>query len=519
MIAEALLSLTRTAHRERLAFRFVAVCCLLSTGAVAHARSQVHPYLEIGQVVTADLEPQGPALTYSQATMGVDVTQRGVRSEAQLSYRYERIIGWGAAKGQQSRHIGFARASANAVPNLLDVEVGALATQVRNSLDGPSPSLLPVDRQQLTQLYSTYAGAQLRPSLGPLSARARYYVGYTRADVRQSGAATSDVRFGSALAQDALASVGMAPGILPFGWSLSGSWAREDQSSLSQYITSRTLRGEIVLPLLPNLAVTAGVDHGWNRVGQKSVGGANPVPPKLLYVWDGRGWDAGVYWRPSARTSVQARYGRRHGSDLVLIDATWEASQHSYVSAQVYDQEQSFGLLVTRQMAGLPRGFEFDATAFQDAASACAFGREQAGGCLNAVVSSPRLGIFRARGGDVTWSIRGRYWDIGLGVGALERTFLMKAAAEPAFRDIAYYGQLNIGYQLSRRTNFSSNVAVSLFDDDQGGEAQSLRTSLSLAHYISRRWSARGAIGLVQTWSQARDRLSAWGQASLRYAF
>ena len=35
MIAEALLSLTRTAHRERLAFRFVAVCCLLSTGAVA----------------------------------------------------------------------------------------------------------------------------------------------------------------------------------------------------------------------------------------------------------------------------------------------------------------------------------------------------------------------------------------------------------------------------------------------------------------------------------------------------
>ena len=170
--------------------------------------------------------------------------------------------------------------------------------------------------------------------------------------MRQSGAATSDVRFGSALAQDALASVGMAPGILPFGWSLSGSWAREDQSSLSQYITSRTLRGEIVLPLLPNLAVTAGVDQGWNRVGQKSVGGANPVPPKLLYEWDGRGWDAGLYWRPSARTSVQARYGRRHGSDLVLIDATWQASQHSYVSAQVYDQEQSFGLLVTRQMAG-----------------------------------------------------------------------------------------------------------------------------------------------------------------------
>ena len=87
MIAEALLSLARTAHRERLAFRLVAVCCLLSTGAVAHARSQVHPYLEIGQVVTADLEPQGPALTYSQATMGVDVTQRGrpQRSAAKLS--------------------------------------------------------------------------------------------------------------------------------------------------------------------------------------------------------------------------------------------------------------------------------------------------------------------------------------------------------------------------------------------------------------------------------------------------
>lgn len=515
----ALIPLARARHRVTGVFRLLAAFCLASAGAVAQARPQVHPYLELGQVVTADLEPQGPALTYSQAILGVDVTQKGVRSQAQISYRYERIIGWGRAEGQQSRHIGFARASANIVPNLLDLEVGALATQVRNSLDDPSPFLLPVDRKQLSQLYSTYAGAQLRQPLGPLSARARYYIGYTHADVRQSGRSPSDARFGNALTQDAIASIGMAPGALPFGWSLSGSWAREDQSSLSQYITNRTLRGEIILPLLPNLAVTAGADQGWNRVGQKSIGGVNPVPPKLLYEWDGRGWDAGVSWQPSVRTSVQARYGRRHGSELVLIDATWQASQNSYVSAQFYDQEQSFGLLVARQMASLPARFSFDATAFQDAASACAFGKDQAGGCLNAVVSSPRLGLFRARGGDVIWSTRGRYWDVGLGVGALERTFLMKAAAEPAFRDAVYYGQLNIGYQLARRTNLASNFAVSLFEDDQGEEAQSLRTSLSLAHYISRRWSARGAIGLVQTWSPARDRLSAWGQASLRYAF
>lgn len=500
------------------AWRALLAFFLLNIAAVCHAQPKVRPYLEFGQVVAADLEPQGPALTYSQITLGVDVVEKGPRSEAQLSYRYERIMGWGVAKGQEGRYLGFARARVAAVPHVLDIEFGALATQVRSNWDAATPLTLPVDGQQKTQLYSTYAGAKLRHSVGALDAEARYHIGYTHAGVREGEQRPSDARFGTAIGQDARISIGMAPGALPVGWSVSSGWAREDQSSLSQFLTSRFVRGDIMLPVTANLAVTAGVGQNWDHVGEKSAS-TTGAAPKLLYEWEGRSWDAGLYWRPSPRTSVHARFGRRRNSDVVVVDATWQASAHSYVSAQIYDQEQSFGLSVTRQIAGLPIRFAVADKGFLDAGSACVFGLEEAGGCLNAVASSPRLGLFRARGGGLTWSTRGRYWDLGLGIGALERSFLTSTATRASFVDQSYFGQLALGYRLSFRTSLLADTSVSLIKDRQGDETQSLRTSLSLSHYLSRRWSARGEIGALGAWSQAGDYVAAWGQASLRYAF
>jgi hypothetical protein len=65
----ALIPLATARHRVTGVFRLLAAFCLASAGAVAQARPQVHPYLELGQVVTADLEPRLVAVVDLQSVV------------------------------------------------------------------------------------------------------------------------------------------------------------------------------------------------------------------------------------------------------------------------------------------------------------------------------------------------------------------------------------------------------------------------------------------------------------------
>lgn len=497
---------------------FAMLICAAFGSTAAFGQPRAHPYLEIGQVVTADLEPAGSVFTYSSISAGVDVSQKGPRSIGQASYRYERVIGWGANKSERARHLGLARGQINLVPGLLDVDGGALATQVRSVFGAPAPIGLPGRQRDLSQLYSIYGGLRLHPQLGLLSTQASYTLGYSHANIRLPGQGVGDAQFGNALAQDAAVRVGMAPGPLPFGWSLSANWAREDQSSNLSYFIARGVRGDVLLPLLPNLAVTGGIGQDWAEARQKISPGAGSAP-RLLYDFDGRSWDVGFDWRPSLRTSVRARYGERRGSTLLVVQAHWQPTSDDHVSAFVYDEDQSFAVSVTRQMSGLPTQYQNASYGFFDPASACAFGVDQAGGCLNGAVASPRWGLFRARGAMLNWSRHRRRWTIGLGVGGVERDFLDPRLNKALQSDQIYYGQLHLGYALSPRTDLSSDTSVSVYHDGNGMESESARTSLGLVHYLSRRWTARGQLGAVASWAASSDLVSIWGQAALRYAF
>src|ERR1700740_2626852 len=81
-----------------------------------HARHKsIAPYIELGQVLTSDLQ-SGDVLTYSTVAAGVDASIQTKRTQFQISYRYERRISWSKKVGDDDVHSGLARAAVKIVP-------------------------------------------------------------------------------------------------------------------------------------------------------------------------------------------------------------------------------------------------------------------------------------------------------------------------------------------------------------------------------------------------------------------
>ena len=57
----------------------------------------VQPYIEVNQVLTAELSPGDEVLTFTQIAAGLDLNAQGRNSGASVSVRYERNIGYGDA--------------------------------------------------------------------------------------------------------------------------------------------------------------------------------------------------------------------------------------------------------------------------------------------------------------------------------------------------------------------------------------------------------------------------------------
>ena len=60
--------------------------------------TDVSPYIEAKQIVTAELSPGDDVVTYSVIAAGVDAEIQGLRNAASVSLRYERRFGWGNAQ-------------------------------------------------------------------------------------------------------------------------------------------------------------------------------------------------------------------------------------------------------------------------------------------------------------------------------------------------------------------------------------------------------------------------------------
>lgn len=510
----------------------------------AEPRVEVVPYIEARQVLVADLKNGGEVLTYSTVAAGVDASVATRRAQGQISLRYERLIGYDNGVDDQDTITGLARGSL-ALTRELSVEAGGIAARTRVDGRGAAPTNLVGNPDNVTQVYSVYGGPTLATQAGDLSINAAYRAGYTKVEsedtvVLPSGQQRFD-QFDDSISQVATASVGMQPGVLPVGWAVSASWEREDAGQLDNRFDGKYVRADVTSPVSPTLAVVGGVGYEDIEISERDAlrdAGGVPVvgsdwrlvknvnaPRLIAYRQDGLIWDVGVLWRPSPRTSVEARYGRRYGSDTYLGSLSYRPGRDWAVNVSVYDTISGFGGLLNDNLAALPTQFLSTRNPLSGDLSGCAFG--QTGGlCFNDALGNASSAAFRQRG--ITASVSGKagLWDTGFAVGYNRRKFIASSLGAQAqidgVTDENYYAVAFLGTALDRRTRFESNIYASYFDSGFASAGDVLQTGANAGLYrqIIQGLSASAAVGLDSFRQENFDsELTASALLGLRYSF
>lgn len=506
----------------------------------AHAHAEIHPYLEVAQVLSADLGHGGDTLTYTSVAAGVDGSIETRRVSAAMSLRYERDIDWNHHVSDRDNISGVAVVSAQLVPGALNFDAGALAT--RTGGDGQVYGV--TNRSSTIDVYSVYAGPTLSTHAGPLAVNAAYRLGYVAVDDHRAGGQL-DQDFDHAIAHSATASVGMSPGSLPFGWTVGAGYARENTGGrFRQRFEGYYVRGDVVVPVGPTLALTAGVGYENMQSSQRDfvrdvngfpvIGPNGPTPdptaPRLLtYDLDGLMYDGGVIWRPSPRTELQVRAGHRYGGTTVVGSLDHRINATSGVHAEVFDTVETFGKGLNDDLSTLnasAANLNVVRDPLTGSLGGCVFGSAGANGvCLDRSLSSISGDTFRMRGASLTFSGERGLWTYGVGAGYAHRRYFRPAV--PGFTGFAseddgasVYG--SFGRRLSRTSQVDLSAYASWYGNDVPGDPNVTGVGATLSYsrtMLLERLRLLAALGIYHTDSGATDSTVASALAGLRYTF
>lgn len=514
----------------------------------AHARKEIAPYLEVAQVVTAELKGGNDVLTYSQVAAGVDASLSNSRAEVQINYRYERRIAWDDSVSDDSTHTGLARAGYQVIPNTLSIEGGALATRTRVDGRGDAPGILVGNVDNVTQIYSLYAGPTLTTRAGPLDVTAAYRLGYTKAEAQDVIVLPGQPRldaYDDAVSHLATASVGMESGELPFGWTVSAGYQREDSGQLDQRFEEKNVRGDLVVPVSPYLAVVGGIGYEDIEASQRAplldAGGApvvnakgrfvtDPASPRLLaYDLDGIYWDVGVAWRPSRRTNLEARVGRRYGSMSYTGSLSYQMSEATAFGVSVYDDVTTFGQLLNDNLSLLPTSFATVSNPLAPQFGGCVFGNSggSAGSCLSPAFQSINGSVFRTRGVSALMSHHRGPWNVGVGIGYAQRTYKTPVIPGSTFtlngvKDENWFAQAQVAYDIDSQSSVDAEIFANLYDSGilNAPDVTSIGATGSYRRIFGRHLTGIAALGIYSSKVEGLEsNVNGSALLGLRYGF
>jgi hypothetical protein len=529
-------------------FRFLAagtsLAALAATPALAQTRGDrrvdVTPYLGIDQVVMAPLKGEGDVLTYTNVTAGVSAQVQTRRVEAAIDAQYNHSFGWGRDASDQDVISGIASANLK-LGRGLSLNAGGLATRVRT--DGLSGAA--TQRDSFTsQVWAGYVGPSYMAQWGDLNVNASYQLGYARVDddvdLNFPGARAGG-SFADSWTHSLAGSIGFAPDtVLPgIGLTASAGYDREDASQLDQRFEDAWGRVDATLPVSRTLALVGGVGYEKIKISQRSpVLDASGVPlirngryvtdkgsPRaLIYDFDDIIWDAGVLWRPSHRTTLQARVGERYGGMTYQGSFTWQGRDSSF-AVVLFDGIDSFGRMITGDVAALS-GSSFDVARnpFTGDITGCAFSTTGGGQCFNDALAGITDANFRYRGVAAQYALQRGPWGFGLGAGYSQRKFITpngQTVLIRGSRDENWYGNGTLTYTISDRDSIDLVTYLNYFDAS-GGRPDVLNYGAFTSYFrgISRRLSASASVGLDGVDADDLDTIiSAMGQVGLRYSF
>jgi len=488
-----------------------AAALALVAAAPAHARDRhvtIAPYIELDQVLTADVQ-NGDVLTYTSVAAGVDASVQTRRTQVQISYQYQHHFAWKKGDADQDVHSGLARAAVEVAPGF-SIEGGAIATRTRSDIRGDAPGILTGNQRNVTQVYSAYAGPTLATHAGPIGINAGYRYGYTKVESPgATGVAPGSPKldaFDDARTQVAQVSAGVKSGtVLPVGVTVSGAWERDDAGELDQRYDGKYARGDVVLPVSGTVAVTGGAGYEKIKVSQRDPvvdGTGQPVtdsnghfvtdkasPRRIAYQTDGLIWDAGVIWRPSPRTTLEARAGRRYGSMSYTGSLSYAMSKSVGLQIGVYDGIETFGRQLQDGLAALPTSFIAQRDAFGQQFNGCVYGTSgsAAGGCLNGVFQSISTASYRARGVDAVLSASRGPLSFGFGAGYANRHFYAPDSAPgtvvSGVEDQSYYGQFYVSRQLDRNSGITGDVFANYYNSGLADAPAIVSTGATGSYY------------------------------------
>lgn len=517
--------------------------------ASAQRSRQIVPYIEVGQILTADLQ-SGDVLTYSTVAAGIDASIQTQRVELQLSYKYEHRFAWDDALADDSVHSGIARGAIRLAPGL-SLEGGAIATRARTDIRGAVAGNTVGNQRNVSQIYSGYLGPTLVTKIGDVTTNAAYRFGYTKAEASNTltgvpgGQARLDA-YDDARSHMATVSAGVRAGaVMPIGLTVSGGYEREDASQLDQRYEDKYARADAVLPVAPTLALVAGVGYENIEISQRDplfdatgqpvvdVDGryiTDPASPRrLAYDTDGLFWDAGVIYKPGRRTTLQARVGRRYDTMTYTGSLSYQPSSNSGLQIGVYDGIQSFGRGISNSLQRLPTSFETPNDPLGQQFSGCVFGTSNTatGGCLNSALGALSTANFRARGVDGVFSVQSGGYTFGYGMGYANRRYLVPtgglAPGSPlaGVVDETYYAQAFVGRALGARSSINANAYATYFESGIAFAPDVWGAGVNGSYqYSFGRFGATASAGLFAS-DQERIAADVQAQAALgmRYSF
>jgi len=507
---------------------------------------EITPYIEAAQLFTKELSPGDDVLTYTRIAAGVDASITGLRNAASVSLRYERHIGWNRKSRDGDAVSGIVRGYTTVTPGLR-IEAGGLATRARVEGDGAAVLGPYGEGDSVTQLYSVYAGPSLATHLGVVAVDANYRFGYTKVEspdavVVTPGAPAVDV-FDESTAHSASVHAGVKPHeLLPVGLAAGAGYYREDISNLDQRVEDFSARGDVTVPLSPSLALVGGVGYEDVRISSRDAlldGSGNPVigsdgryvtdksaPRVIAYDTSGLIWDAGVLWRPSRRTTLEAHVARRYGSTSYYGSFAYTPNSRSAINVAVYDNVSGFGGQVNRALADLPTDFEAVRNPLTGDLGGCVSSLDK-GTCLSGVLGSVRSSTFRARGIMASYVLTLGRLNTGIGAGYDRRKFIAAPGTLLAFAnglvDENYWLSAYLGGKLDERSAFTTNAYANWFRSAAGfgGDATALGASASYSRDLTSHLIATAALGMdgVNREAPLEDFWSLSALVGVRYSF
>ncbi len=503
------------------------------------------PYIEASQIVTAELSPGDEVLTYSQIAAGVEASIAGRNNAASVSLRYERRFGWGRAEDGDTIS-GVARGYTTITPGL-QLEAGGLAARSRIEGNG-SATLGPQGTgDAVTQVYSAYAGPAIATHAGDIEIKGSYLFGYTKVESPDAVSVTPgqdplDV-FDESKAHSANIHAGVKPGdALPVGIGAGAGYYREDISNLDQRIEDFHARGDLTLEVTRDVQLVGGLGYedveisgrdalldgaGLPVVGPDGRLVTDPNSPRVLaYDVSGLIWDAGVIWRPSRRTALEAHVGRRYGSTTYYGTFAYAPNAKSSLNVSVYDNIAGFGGQLNRVLAGLPEEF----TAIRDPLTGdiggCVSSLE-AGNCLSGALGSVRSATFRARGAMASYSVSLGRIQTGVGLGYDRRKFFAAPgtilAVANGVIDENYWMAAYFNGRIDENSLFTTNVYANWFQSGSAftGDTTVIGATAAYRRNLTQRLAAIAAVGVegVNREAPLEDAWTASALLGLRYSF